>query len=96
MALIDARKAATMFDKVNVPVLGLIANIMMLASILYLYIIGNADAVHEAYICFAIAGGWALISALYVIMNSARNDRRCLRASINRRQPSRSSSGPVA
>ncbi|TMA78434.1 MAG: APC family permease [Deltaproteobacteria bacterium] len=61
-----------------IPVLGLIANIMMLVAILYLYIIGNADAVHEAEICFAIAGGWALISALYVVVNSARKGRSLL------------------
>ncbi len=61
-----------------IPVLGLIANVMMLVAILYLYIIGNADAVHEAYICFAIAGGWALISGLYVVLNSARKGRSLL------------------
>ncbi len=61
-----------------IPVLGLIANVMMLVAILYLYIIGNADAVHEAYICFAIAGGWALISGFYVVLNSARKGRSLL------------------
>ena len=61
-----------------IPVLGLIANVLMLGAILYLYVIGNADAQHEAYICFAIAGGWALISALYVVMNSMRKGRAML------------------
>jgi len=58
-----------------VPVLGLIANIMMLIAILYLYIIGNADAQHEAYICFALAGSWALVSAIYVVVTSSRKGR---------------------
>jgi hypothetical protein len=52
---------------VVVPGLGLLANIMMLIAILYLYIIGNADSQTEAYICFAIAGGWAVISPLVVV-----------------------------
>src|SRR5262249_41102700 len=58
-----------------IPALGLIANVIMLIAILYLYIIGNADSQHEAYICFAIAGGWALISILYVAISSLRSGR---------------------
>ncbi|HUE40065.1 MAG TPA: APC family permease [Candidatus Binatia bacterium] len=72
------RHERNMLRHMIIPVLGLIANIMMLVAILYLYIIGNADAVHEAEICFAIAGGWAVISALYVVMNSARKGRSLL------------------
>ena len=34
-----------------IPVLGVIANVVMTAGILYLYIIGNADAKSEARIC---------------------------------------------
>jgi basic amino acid/polyamine antiporter, APA family len=58
-----------------VPVLGLAANLAMLGAILYLYIIGNADAQHEAYICFGLAGGWAVVSAVYVAVSSARGGR---------------------
>jgi len=58
-----------------IPALGLLANAIMLIAILYLYIIGNADAQHEAYICFAIAGGWALVSLVYVAVNSVRSGR---------------------
>jgi APA family basic amino acid/polyamine antiporter len=63
-----------------VPVLGLLANVAMLISILYLYIIGNADSVHEAYICFAIAGAWAVMSTLYVLVRSRRTGRAILAA----------------
>ncbi len=63
-----------------VPVLGLLANVAMLLAILYLYIIGNADAQHEAYICFALAGGWALVSAVYVLVSSSRKGRAILAA----------------
>jgi hypothetical protein len=58
-----------------VPVLGLLANLAMLGAIIYLYIIGNSDAQHEAYICFGIAGGWALLSILYVVIANAREGR---------------------
>ena len=61
-----------------IPALGLLANVVMLLAILYLYIIGNADAQHEAYICFAIAGGWALVSLAYVVVTSARSGRSLL------------------
>ena len=63
-----------------VPGLGLLANVGMLASILYLYIIGNADAQHEAYICFALAGGWAVLSIIYVAVTSIRSGRAVIAA----------------
>ncbi len=47
----------------------------MLIAILYLYIIGNADSQHEAYVCFAIAGAWAVVRLLYVVVRSARSGR---------------------
>src|SRR5207244_654062 len=50
------RKEYSVLKHLIVPGLGLIANLAMLGAILYLYIIGNADAQHEAYVCFAIAG----------------------------------------
>ena len=55
-----------------IPVLGLVANVIMIGAILYLYIIGNADAVAEAKICFWIAGGWAGLSFLYVAISTAQ------------------------
>ena len=58
-----------------IPALGLLANLAMLGAIVYLYVIGNDDARHEAYICFAIAGAWAALSALYVVINNARKGK---------------------
>ena len=65
---------------VLVPGVGLIMNVAMLGAILYLYVIGNADAQHEAYICLGIAGGWAVISALYVALSSMRTGRKLMPA----------------
>ncbi len=59
-----------------VPVAGVIANIVMTIGILYLYIIGNADAKAEAKICFLIAGGWALVSLIYVAVTTVRKTYR--------------------
>ena len=63
-----------------IPGLGLITNVGMLIAIIYLYIIGNADSQHEAYICFAIAGGWALVSVIYVAVTGRRSGRAVLAA----------------
>jgi APA family basic amino acid/polyamine antiporter len=63
-----------------IPLLGCIANIVMLIGIIYLYIIGNADSQTEAYICFAIAGGWAVISAIYVLVSSSRKGKAVIGA----------------
>jgi APA family basic amino acid/polyamine antiporter len=53
-----------------VPMLGLVTNAAMLAAILYF-------AGKAAYICFGIAGAWALVSIAYVGVTSLR-DRRPL------------------
>ncbi len=53
-----------------VPLLGFFSNIIMVAAILYLYIIGNNDAKNEAWICFGIAGAWAFISLFYVAVTT--------------------------
>ena len=53
-----------------IPVLGLIANVIMLAAIIYLYSIGNADSKMEAKICFYICGIWAIFSFLYVAVST--------------------------
>jgi amino acid transporter len=58
-----------------IPGLGFLANVAMLISILYLYVIGNADSKHEALICFALTGGWGVISLIYVMINNARKQR---------------------
>ena len=54
-----------------VPVLGLAANAAMLLAILYF-------AGKEKYICFGIAGGWALVSIAYVSLTSLRGRRPLL------------------
>src|SRR5208337_4377160 len=59
-----------------IPSLGVLFNALMTAGILYLYIIGNADAKAEAKICFIIAGGWAIVALAYVAMTTVRKTYR--------------------
>jgi amino acid transporter len=53
-----------------IPVAGLILNVLMLVGIIYLNVTGTADNKTEAQICFYIAGGFALVSFLYVMMTT--------------------------
>jgi APA family basic amino acid/polyamine antiporter len=80
MIAFPGRAEFSVMKHVVVPALGLLANIAMLVSILYLYIIGNADAQREAYICFALAGGWAVVSIIYVAVSSIRSGRALIAA----------------
>jgi basic amino acid/polyamine antiporter, APA family len=72
------RKEHSTLKHYIIPGLGLLANIAMLVSILYLYAIGNADSKHEAYICYAITGAWALISVIYIMVGNARKQKTML------------------
>jgi len=64
------RKDFSLLKHGLIPGLGVLANVIMLAAIIYLYTVGNADSQTEAKICFYIAGGWALVSFGYVVMTS--------------------------
>jgi amino acid transporter len=55
-----------------IPALGLLANLLMLVAIVYLYVIGNADSKNEAYIMFIIAGGWLIVSIAYIGVTSMK------------------------
>lgn len=76
MVAFKGREDFNLFKHGIIPALGVIANVVMTSGILYLYIIGNADARAEARICFIIAGGWALISIIYVAVTTVRKTYR--------------------
>jgi nitrogen regulatory protein PII len=59
-----------------IPSLGVVVNVLMVAAIIYLYLTGNADAIAEAKICFMLAGGWAIIAAVYVALTTVRKTYR--------------------
>ena len=66
------RKDFSALKHAVIPGLGIVANLVMVTGILYLYIIGNADAQAEAHICFWIAGGWAVVSLIYVALTTVK------------------------
>lgn len=53
-----------------IPLMGLILNVVMCWGVIYLYTIGSADAQAEFKIFVYIAGGWALVWFLYVLIVS--------------------------
>jgi amino acid transporter len=55
-----------------VPMLGLVVNVVMLVAIIWLNAIGTADSKSEVLICLTIAGGWAIISLVYVALTTVR------------------------
>jgi len=76
----SGREDFSVLKHLIVPGVGLIMNVAMLGAILYLYVIGNADSQHEAYICLGIAGAWAVVSGLYVAISSMRSGRKLIPA----------------
>jgi nitrogen regulatory protein P-II 1 len=70
------RKDFSTLKHAIIPSLGVLFNALMTVAILYLYIIGNADAKSEARICFIIAGGWAVVGLIYVAMTTVRKTYR--------------------
>ncbi len=55
-----------------IPLLGLVANALMLVTILAMGFAGGGDAQTESLIALAIAGLWALASAAYLLRNRGR------------------------
>ncbi|MGH7441177.1 MAG: amino acid permease [bacterium] len=57
-----------------IPLGGLILNVLMCMGIFYLNMTGTADNKIEAQICFYIAGGWALLSFVYVMVTTVHKN----------------------
>ncbi len=70
------RPEFSLFKHGVVPVLGVIANVIMLGAIIYLYAIGNDDSKAEAVICFVIAGAWAAITVVYAFFTTTQKTNR--------------------
>ncbi len=57
-----------------VPLGGLLLNVLMCGGIFYLNMTGTPDNKIEAQICFYIAGGWALLSFIYVMVTTVHKN----------------------
>jgi APA family basic amino acid/polyamine antiporter len=58
-----------------VPVLGFLANLLMLFTIFFMGFLGGGDSQTESIGALALAGVWAVASIVYVIVQSRRTGR---------------------
>jgi amino acid transporter len=63
------------FKHLVVPGLGLLANIVMLVTILGVGFIGGGDSQTESLIAVAFAAVWAVVSGIYVVLSNRRTGR---------------------
>ncbi|MBV9121324.1 MAG: APC family permease, partial [Chloroflexi bacterium] len=69
------RKEFSLIKHIIVPVLGLLANIAMLLTILGLGFVGGGDAQTESMMALIIAAIWLIASIIYVVWNSRKTGR---------------------
>jgi amino acid transporter len=69
------RAEGNLLKHIIVPVLGLIANIAMLVTILGTGIVGGGTSQTESLIALGFAVFWAIVSAIYVVFSNRRTGR---------------------
>lgn len=75
MIAFTGRKDFNLLKHIVVPVLGLVANLVMLGVIFGLGLIAQGDLFKESVMAIAIAAIWALVSVLYFVLNSRATGR---------------------
>ncbi len=69
------RAEGSLLKHVIVPVLGLLANLAMLITILGMGFLGGGTSQQESLLALGIAAFWAIISACYVVFSNRRSGR---------------------
>jgi amino acid transporter len=69
------RKEHNFFAHTVIPVLGLLANVVMLVTIFYMGILGGGDSQTESIVALGLGGVWLLISVVYVLIRSRQTGR---------------------
>jgi amino acid transporter len=69
------RKEYNFFRHTLVPVLGLLANIVMLVTIFFMGFLGGGDSQTESIGALALGGVWAIVSIVYVLVRSRQTGR---------------------
>jgi amino acid transporter len=72
------------FKHAFVPLLGLVANILMLVTIFGMGFIGGGDSQTEAMMAIEIGAVWAIASGIYIFVQNRRTGRTLMRASAAR------------
>jgi amino acid transporter len=63
------------FKHLVIPGLGLLANIVMLVTILGVGIVGGGDSQTESLIALGFAAVWAVVSGIYIVLSNRRTGR---------------------
>ncbi len=71
------RKSNFLLHKL-IPFLGLVTNLLMVATIFYLTFASGGDTAKAGYLAFGIAALWGIVSVVYVVVNNARHGRRLI------------------
>jgi amino acid transporter len=71
----NGRPDRNLFLHVVIPVLGLITNLLMIVTIFYLAFAAGGDSSKEGYIALGVAAVWAIISAIYIVINTGRRQQ---------------------
>ena len=70
------RKERNHFLHMIIPILGLIANLVMIVTIFYLAFVAGGDSRKEGIIALGFAAAWALVSVIYIAVNGAKSGKK--------------------
>jgi amino acid transporter len=82
-----SRKDYSFIRHLVVPLLGLLANITMLVTILGVGFIGGGDSQTESFIAIGFAAAWLIVSGGYVLISSRRSGRALVAPPVATTQP---------
>ena len=74
------RKERNHFLHMLIPILGLCANFVMIATIFYLSFAVPGDTRTEGFIAIGFAAVWAVVSAVYILVSNAKTGRKLVAA----------------
>ena len=72
------RRGRSVVRHVMVPVIGLLANVAMLGAVIFESVSAGGSTQTDTLIALAFVGGWILVGAVWLIINSARQQRPLL------------------
>jgi amino acid transporter len=70
------RKERNHFLHMLIPILGFLANLLMVVTVFYLAFVAGGDSAKEGWIAIGFAAAWAVLSIIYVVIRSARSGRK--------------------
>ena len=72
------RKEHNVFLHIVIPVVGLLANILMIGTIFYLAFVAGGNSSTEGFIAIGFAAVWGLLSIVYILLNNRNSGRGLL------------------